>query len=362
MTGGEQPAVRGVISSAQLAQTARYILAHQSPDGAIPWFQGEHLDPWDHVEAAMALSVGGHVAEARRAYRWSAENQRADGSWPMKTLAGTVTEPVADTNQCAYLAVGVWHHWRISQDRGFLHELWPAVRAAIDFVVAQQRPAGDIAWAVDDSGVAAKESLLAGNSSIYQALRCATTLADELGRPEPDWELATAGLGHALTQHRENFADRSRYSMDWYYPVLGGAVQGARARAELAARWRDFVRPGWGARCVDDHEWVTGAETCELVLALDACGDTARAHALFADMQHLRHADGGYWTGYVVPDRAVWPEERTTWTAAAVLLAADALGRRSPANGLFRGEGLGPRPIWRSGSCACTDATPGVRR
>jgi hypothetical protein len=42
-------------------------------------------------------------------------------------------------------------------------------------------------------------------------------------------------------------------------------------------------------------------------------------------MQHLRDEDGSYWTGYVYPDDARWPVERTTWTAGAVLLATAAL-------------------------------------
>ena len=41
-------------------------------------------------------------------------------------------------------------------------------------------------------------------------------------------------------------------------------------------------------------------------------------------MQHLRDDDGSYWTGLVFADGKRWPIERTTWTAAAVVLAADA--------------------------------------
>ena len=128
--------------------------------------------------------------------------------------------------------------------------------------------------------------------------------------------------------------------MDWYYPVLGGAVRGFEAQARIQGRWADFVVPGRGIRCLDDAPWVTAAETCELVLALDAIGDDARARALFGDLQFLRAADGGYWTGWVWPEDVLWPEERTTWTAAAVVLAADVVARCSPANGLFRGDGL----------------------
>ena len=57
--------------------------------------------------------------------------------------------------------------------------------------------------------------------------------------------------------------------MDWYYPILGGALRGAQASARIAERWDEFVVDGLGIRCVDDRPWVTGAETCELVMALE---------------------------------------------------------------------------------------------
>ena len=43
----------------------------------------------------------------------------------------------------------------------------------------------------------------------------------------------------------------------------------------------------------------------------------------------------------VYPEEVSFPGgERTTYTAAAIVLAADALSSTSPAAGLFRGEGL----------------------
>ena len=83
-----------------------------------------------------------------------------------------------------------------------------------------------------------------------------------------------AQLGHAVACHEEAFADKSRFSMDWYYPVLGGPVRGAAAQARLADRWDEFVVPSVGCRCVADRPWVTGAETAELVHTLAAVGDT----------------------------------------------------------------------------------------
>ena len=48
--------------------------------------------------------------------------------------------------------------------------------------------------------------------------------------------------------------------------------------------------------------------------------------------------DGAYWTGYVHRDDTLWPEEKPTWTAAAVMLAADALSNKTGAAHLFRNE------------------------
>jgi hypothetical protein len=57
--------------------------------------------------------------------------------------------------------------------------------------------------------------------------------------------------------------------------------------------------------------------------------------------QNLRLPDGSYWTGMVYPEEVTFPEgERTTYTFAAMVLAADALSSTSPAAGLFRGECL----------------------
>ena len=72
--------------------------------------------------------------------------------------------------------------------------------------------------------------------------------------------------------------------------------------------------PGLGIRCVDTNPWVTGAETCELAMALDALGDHRRALTLLADMQHLRESDGRYWTGWVYDDGRKPTASRATST------------------------------------------------
>jgi hypothetical protein len=134
----------------------------------------------------------------------------------------------------------------------------------------------------------------------------------------------------------EAFAPKDRWAMDWYYPVLAGVVTGEDGRERLQEGWRTFVMEGKGTRCVSDRPWITTAETCECVLAHLAVGDVGTANELFRWIANLRDDDGAYWTGIVYPELKHFPGgERSTYSAAAVVLAADALSRTSPASSLF---------------------------
>ncbi|WP_299055374.1 prenyltransferase [uncultured Nocardioides sp.] len=365
MTSASLPSVDGVLDAERVAATVDSIARVQERDGAIPWEPARHVDVWNHVEAAMALVVGGRLDAARRAYDWVLGLQRFDGSWPTAVVEGVVTDDAGDANFSAYLAVGVWHHWLVERDEAFVRRCWPAVRAGLDWVTALQLPFGGMPWQecwVDGapSHVHEDGALLAGSSSIYQALRAGVAIAELLGRPQPGWELAGGRLGHAIRRHPGEFADKSTFAMDWYYPVLGGAVRGAEGRALLESRWDDFVVPGLGVRCVHTNPWVTGAESAELVMALDAVGEHDRALRLLGDLQHLRDDDGRYATGYVYDDGVRWPPEHTTFTAGAVVLAADALGARhgraTPGSGIMRGDSLAPPFPELSPHCCATTA------
>jgi len=329
-----------LLTPAEIRQTADAIAAIQKPDGAIPWPDG-HTEAWDHLECTMALELGGRYDAAERAWEWLLLNQRPDGSWPASTIGGVVKEEYADSNQCAYVATAVWHHWRRTGDRAFVWRLWPVVRAALDFVVSMQAPGGQIWWARGGGGDDHPYALLTGCSSILHSLRCGLGLADLVGETAPGWELAAGALAHALRAHPEYFAPTHRWSMDWYYPVIGGALRGVDGVNRLRSRWDDFVIEGLGIRCVDDEPWVTGAETCELAIALHLVGETLAAATMVRDMQHLRDHDGAYWTGWQFENGNHFPPERSSWTAAAVVLAVDTLAG-GVTEAVFRGDDLPP--------------------
>ncbi len=331
---------RGLFPQEFLRPTVQFILDTQLESGEIPWFEGGYADPWDHVEAAMGLSVGGEHEAAVRAYRWLADRQLQDGSWWASYRDAVVDNPQRrESNFVAYAATGVWHHYLVSGNRAFLAEMWPMVERAIDFVLSLQGEHGEVDWAVDGAGKPKGDALVTGCSSIYKSLECAHNIAHTLDHDRARWLAARQRLGTALRKHPERFdrtwESKARYSMDWFYPVLAGVVGGAEARVRLAARWDEFVEDQLGCRCVSDQPWVTVAESCELVMALLAAGDHARAVEVYSWLHQWRTADGSYWTGYQMVEDLLWPDEKPTWTAGAILLAADALTAHTAASRLF---------------------------
>ena len=333
-----------MLTRAQLLQTVDTIAAAQQRDGCIPWFEGGHADPWDHVEAAMALDVHGRRVEAERAYEWVRKVQRPDGALAFYYRDGRVEDPKLDANHSTYLAVGVWHHYLLTGDRGFLEDMWPVVEGAIEFALDLQAPGGEIVWMrMPDGGPTGEYALVTSSSCVHLSLRCAIAAAERLGHERPDWELSLGSLAHAVAhREREAFEPKDRFSMDWYYPVLGGVLTGAKARSRLmdTDRWSTFVVTGRGVRCVSDQPWVTAAETCEAVMSMAIAGMDVEARRLFDWVQYLRDDDGSYWTGHNYVHDDHYPEnERTTWTGAAVVLAADVLAGGLTGS-ILRGEGL----------------------
>jgi hypothetical protein len=267
-------------------------------------------------------------------------HQHEEGYW----LAAYDGDEIADgtraeTNFVAYVATGVWHHYMATGKTGFLREHWPVISRALDFVLSLQADSGEIYWALDTRTGINKDALVTGCSSIYRSLDCGIAIAQALDEPHAHWQRARHKLGQALLMKPERFdrtwESKDRYSMDWFYPVLSGVLTREGGRSRLKRRWQEFVTAGLGCRCVADQPWVTMAETCELIMACSAAGLTSEAARLFEDLARFQAEDGSWWTGYVFTDEVMWPDERPTWTAGAILLAADTLYGLTDATTLF---------------------------
>ena len=352
MTTTDSLAVRGIVAADDMTATVDAIATIQLPDGNIPWTPGDHTDPWNLVEAAMALDVGGRHADAERAYEWLRTMQRPDGAWHAYYVGNDIKDPTLDTNVTCYIANGVLAPLPVHGRRPVSStDFWPVVERAIDFVLDHQAATGEIAWRVDDSraGMARRLAHRLVEHSREPALRdrprrASRTRASRLGA-------VTRLAGPCDRAPARRLSRQGALGDGLVLPGARGRVA-RRGRGRIASRagWRTFVVEGRGVRCVSDRPWITAAETCELVLALDAIGERERAFRLFEWVQFLRADGGGYWTGANFEggafqrDGELYPVEQPTWNSAAVVLAANALGGSSLDCRVLPGQGDAHRP------------------
>ena len=147
------------------------------------------------------------------------------------------------------------------------------VRDALGFVMGMRRHDGLPLWAREIDAQPWDYALLTGCSSIRHALHCGAAIADLVGEPHPEWTAAADVIDRAINGNLTAFEPKDRWAMDWYYPVMTGAMTGVRAKARLAEGWDKFVLDDRGVRCVNDEQWVTAAETSECAIAHVAAGD-----------------------------------------------------------------------------------------
>ncbi|WP_421787435.1 hypothetical protein [Hyphobacterium sp.] len=329
------------------------IEALQAEDGAIPWIEAGLWDAWNHGESAMALAIAGREDACEKALIALFDRQEADGGWIGELGAGVplddtnrhlvVDNPARarDTNFIGYSAVTVLR-CALALDRpDWLARFRDPVKRAMRAVLACQTGDGDIVWRQPENGETPEsiDSLRAGNACLYKSLECAIRIERLLGGHTADLAAARGRLAQALHDRDWRFdrkaTDRRRYAMDWYYPVLCGVHTLEESRQRLEAGWRRYVVDGLGCRCVADEPWVTAAETAELALACRAVGWSAKARKLILDLEPLAARSGGYWMGWQFEENILWPQERPSWTAAAVVLAADAIEQLTPGSDLL---------------------------
>src|SRR5260370_13471114 len=99
-----------VLALDKVDATVDAIAGVQLPDGSIPWFPGGQMDPWNHVEAVMALAVGGRIEAAERGFEWLLRNQRPDGARHAYYRAGEAIDPTPDTHVTTHIAPSAWLH------------------------------------------------------------------------------------------------------------------------------------------------------------------------------------------------------------------------------------------------------------
>ena len=170
--------------------------------------------------------------------------------------------------------------------------------------LAKQTVNVDIYWGTEEGKDILEDSLITGSSSIYKSMECASAIFNLLAQTTAEIDFSMDRLKNSINNNPERYdrswESKSRYSMDWYYPVLCGVYDNDKSAKQIQSKWPQFIVEGMGCKCVEEEPWVTVAETSELVIALMKIGLTNEAEALFNFLHQWRDKeDGLYWTGYV---------------------------------------------------------------
>jgi hypothetical protein len=318
-----------------------HFISHlQFTSGAIPSNKDGSHDPWDHLEAVMGLATLGFTNEALLGLQWMKDNQNEDGSWYNLYKDSNAIEKNKQSNFSTYLAVAVWHNYLLTNDLSILENFWDSIERGMIFTLSLQNDNGAIAWNIDDSGNIDEDYLLTGCSSIAKSIECSIAMCKILDKLDFQSTLihAHSNLLNAIKNPIGIFdlkKDRSRFSMDWYYPVLSGATQEDKFANLIKAITNIFWVPGFGIKCVADEPWVTVAETCECSIAFKKMGYENHAKELLLNAAAIVDENSIPFMGWQLEEKIYWPEEQPSWTAGALILAADANNALTKASNLF---------------------------
>ncbi|MBD62780.1 MAG: prenyltransferase [Gammaproteobacteria bacterium] len=308
--------------------------------GAMPCNKDSSHDPWDHLEAIMGLATLGYKTEAMKGFTWMISNQNEDGSWYNLYYDQKPLELNKQTNYASYIAVAAWHFYLLNKDIDFLKNHWESIKKGILFSLSLQNFNGAIAWNIDKLGKVDDDYLLTGCSSIAKSLECAIAICQVLGHNsfEAEWKIAHTKLIKALENPLGIFdlkKDRSRFSMDSYYPILAGINKKNLVNSLIKNIKQSFWIQGLGIKCVIDEPWVTVAETCECSIAFKKIGEDQIALELLHNAIQIVDNNSIPYMGWQFHENIYWPEETPSWTSGACILAADANYGLTSASDLF---------------------------
>ncbi len=134
--------------------------------------------------------------------------------------------------------------------------------------------------------------------------------------------------------------DRSRFSMDSYYPIISGVLLDYEKEKYIKKIFKDFYVEGIGVKCVVDEPWVTVAETSEFIISLVISNELEEAKKILVEVMNISDSNDIPFMGWQYVENIFWPEEKPSWTAAALILAADSIFDFSSGANIFKDNQL----------------------
>lgn len=298
-----------------------WILSNQNEKGAILWDQKGKWDYWDHCECLIALAIYQEWEAFDKGLQFCLSQLDEKGLVKSEYINEKVTKDFSEAHHTAYIFLPLLQKYLIDKDLNYLQSFRKQIHLIYAALKKFKGEDGFYFWAQDENGFS-DNSLITATCSIELSRRAYNKICEILGDTDYlDTSVAITSQNLNSKKFNRDGVDRSRFSMDAYYPLL--CECGNKADAEKVLE--KFYVEGIGVKCVVEEPWVTLAESSECVIALLKIGMETEAHKIFSEILKYKNSSGYFPTGYQYNLDIFWPDENSTWTNAAIIMAADCL-------------------------------------
>ena len=291
-----------------------WIIKNQSDDGSICWDEKGKCDPWDHCECLIALAIYEEWDAWHKGVNWFLENINQHGLIFPEFQNQRATQMHFESHHAPYISLALMQASLIDKKQIDYLSKKSNFKEKIDLIFNElnnfRDEDGYYFWAKDKKGYS-DNSLITATMSILLSIK-ANDISKDINFDTLKWS----------KKFNRDGQDRSRFSMDFYYPFLAGIK---KDKSEFKKVLKSFYVEGLGVKCVKEEPWVTFAESSECVLAALVNGNENLAEEIFKNLLQFQNSEGIFPTGYQYDLKIFWPDEKSTWTNAAVIIAGHAL-------------------------------------
>ena len=290
-----------------------WIISNQSSSGAIFWDEKGKCDPWDHCECLIALAIYEEWEHFWRGVNWFFTNLNEDGLIYAEFQNEKPSKLHYESHHAPYIIMPLIQASLIDGKQDYkkilTNEQLLKLENVFEVLNDFKDEDGYFYWAKDSNGYS-DNSLITASMSIFLSLMA------------KDKSFHKFNIEMWQEKFDRDGVDRSRFSMDFYYPFLAGIKNDKKEFIDILDNY--YVK-GLGVKCVAEEPWVTIAESSECAISALIHDNEDIAKDIFNDIQQFQNKDGIFPTGYQYDMEIFWPEENSTWTNAAVIIAAHAL-------------------------------------
>ena len=321
-----------------------WIIHNQRTDGSIQWDKKGKVDPWDHCECLIALAIFEEWDAFDKGVNWFFNELNDDGLIFAEYKNSKASKPYYESHHAPYIALPLLQKLLIDNDADYFYKRIDGLNKIFNGLSKFINAQGYFSWAKDSSGYS-DNSLITATSSIKISLDAIEIILSVLLKTKQRHIQKTKNLSdivkkvkqdsidhlynepiHFNKQFNRDGIDRSRFSMDFYYPYIADLVRKSSNSLEaFELDLKKFYVDTIGIKCVEEEPWVTFAESAECIIAIHNFYDKTKARAIFDQILKYVSSDGIFSTGYQYKIDEYWPDEKSTWTNAAVIIAAHLL-------------------------------------